>query len=558
MSTNQVINAFDLLGQGAEAPEAVRLAHGSAPALEIAWGEFRQSLWSSLRAALAWMPKRSLSNSFSGSLVEPGFPSRALIAAALWHLVFLVMPFPRLSVTPPKTHAFDNTELTWSGPIEDLPLLATHAGSPKPAPRGEPSKPQPALGADAFHPRQRIFTDPVRPNHPRQMLVDTAAPAVAAKFLPNLPNIVQLAAVAVPARPKLAISAQTLAQLHPRERQIAAVTAATLPDIGNAGPKPPSDLPLTASLNAPARPKIEINAGVMPRLAPRKQTGDLGPAPELATQAPPPGPEPTLVALSATPSPVAPVQPPEGNLAAKVALSPEGKRPGAPGGAPDAVPANGGTAGDRGSVGGISGGHGLSEISISGGNPAAKSGASGLGGPSHLNLDAPRPKFSRADLRAAAEDTRTGPPNFAALAPGAKPEQLFGHKRVYTLYVNMPNLNSASGSWVLNFSELRVDGAAPRNSTGEVAGPEPIRKVDPKYPPALIEARVQGEVVLYAVIRSDGSVDSIQVVRGLDDELDHNAVEAFAQWRFRPAEHDGAPVDLEAIVHIPFRSRSVQ
>src|SRR5579883_2608748 len=103
MSTNQVINAFDLLGQGAEAPEAVRLAHGSAPALEIAWGEFRQSLWSSLRAALAWMPKRSLSNSFSGSLVEPGFPSRALVAAALWHLVFLVMPSPRQKRTPSIT-----------------------------------------------------------------------------------------------------------------------------------------------------------------------------------------------------------------------------------------------------------------------------------------------------------------------------------------------------------------------------------------------------------------------------------------------------------------------
>jgi TonB family protein len=551
------IDAFDLLGQGAEASEPVRLARGSAPALEIAWGNFRQSFWSSFRASLAWMPGRSPSNFFSGSLVEPGFPRRALIAAALWHLVFLVMPFPRLSVAPPKTHAFDNTELTWSGPIEDLPLLAMRADSPKRAPRGEPSKPQPALGADAFHPRQRIFTDPVRPNHPRQMLVNTAAPALAPKFLPNLPNIVQFAAVAVPARPQLAISAQSLAQLHPRERQIAAVAAAPLPDIANAEPKP-SELPLAASLHTPARPKLEINAGVVPRVAPRKQTGDLGPAPDLAAQAPPSGPESTLVALSATPGPVAPVKPPEGNLAARLAISPEGKKPGIPGGAANAMPANGGTAGDRGSVGGSSGGPGNAESSISGGNPAAKSGMSGLGGPPKLNLDSRRPKFSRADLNAAAEDTRTGPPNFAALAPGAKPEQLLGGKRVYTLYVNMPNLNSASGSWVLNFSELRIAGAAPRNPSGEVASPEPIRKVDPKYPPALAEAHVQGEVVLYAVIRSDGSVDSIQVVRGLDDELDHNAVEAFAQWKFRPAERDGVPVSLEVIAHIPFHPRSAQ
>jgi TonB family protein len=155
------------------------------------------------------------------------------------------------------------------------------------------------------------------------------------------------------------------------------------------------------------------------------------------------------------------------------------------------------------------------------------------------------------------EDNRTGPPNFAALPPGAKPEQLFGHKHVYTLYVNMPNLNSASGSWVLNFSELHMSGAAPQDS-GDIGNPEPIRKVDPKYPPALIEGHVQGEVVLYAVIRHDGSVDSIQVVRGLDEELDRHAAEALAQWKFRPAERDGNPVDLEAIVHIPFHPRSSQ
>lgn len=560
MSANQVINAFDLLGQTAPPAASLpplRLARGSAPTLQISWGDFRQSLWSSVRASLAWVPKRSVPNFFRGSWVEPGFPSRAVIAAALWHLVFLVMPFPRVSVAPPKTHAFDNTELTWSGPIEDLPLLQMHSDAPKPAPRGEPEKPEPPSGAEAFHPRQRIFTDPVHPNHPRQMLVNPAAPALAPKFLPNLPNVVQFAASAAPVRPKLEISAQTLAQLHPKQRQAAAVSAAPLPDIASAEPKP-AELSIVSSPNMPARPKLEINAGVAPRVADRKQSGDVGPAPELAAQAPPSSPESTLIALSATPGPVAPVKPPEGNLAARVAISPEGKKPGVPGGTPGASPANGGSAVDRSSAGGVGGGKGPADISISGGNPAAKSGVSGLGGSPRLTLDSPRPKFSRSDTNASVDDARTGPPNFAALPPGAKPEQLFGRKRVYTLYVNMPNLNSATGSWVLNFSELRMPGALPQNSSGEVANPDPIRKVDPKYPPALIEGHVQGEVVLYAVIRRDGSVDSIQVVHGLDDELDHNSVEAFAQWKFRPAERDGVPVDLEAIVHIPFHARSSQ
>ena len=86
----------------------------------------------------------------------------------------------------------------------------------------------------------------------------------------------------------------------------------------------------------------------------------------------------------------------------------------------------------------------------------------------------------------------------------------------------------------------------------DLTGLAPIRKVDPKYPPDLIDQNVEGEVILYAVIRADGSVDSIQVVRSVDPVLDANAKSAFGQWKFRPAMKDGAPVALEAIVHVPF------
>ena len=147
---------------------------------------------------------------------------------------------------------------------------------------------------------------------------------------------------------------------------------------------------------------------------------------------------------------------------------------------------------------------------------------------------------------------RSGPPDFAVLAPGAKPEAIFAGKRVYTLLVNMPNLNSATGSWILNFSELRSSPDAPRILSSDLLSPSPLRKVDPKYPPSLIREHVEGEVVLYAVIRKDGTVDSIQLVKGIDEQLDHNAMEALGQWKFRPAEKAGTKVDLEAIVHIPF------
>jgi TonB family protein len=152
-------------------------------------------------------------------------------------------------------------------------------------------------------------------------------------------------------------------------------------------------------------------------------------------------------------------------------------------------------------------------------------------------------------------DVQTGPPNFASLAPGAKPEIIFARRRVYSMNVNMPNLNSATGSWILNFAEMRSSPTGPQTiSSDEIAEPAPLHKVDPKYPPTLMAEHVEGEVILYAVIRRDGSVDSIQVVRGIDPLLDGNAVRALAQWKFRPAERQGEPVNLEAIVHIPFRA----
>jgi len=118
--------------------------------------------------------------------------------------------------------------------------------------------------------------------------------------------------------------------------------------------------------------------------------------------------------------------------------------------------------------------------------------------------------------------------------------------------VNMPNLNSATGSWIIHFSELHLAGAVRR--TGELSAPAPVRKVDPKYPQNLVAAHVEGEVTLYAVIRRDGTVDSIQLVRGIDTQLDANSISAFSEWKFEPATKEGQPIDLEAIIHIPFHA----
>jgi TonB family protein len=567
-SFSHASNSLSIFNQAAEPEPAVApdsTPAGEGPQLAVRWGSFRQGLGSSVGALLSrpWVPRDFLNAEFfRDCLVQSRIPRAALVAAALWHVVFVLLPWAKLEATPHRNPALENFQLTWSGPINDLPPLnLPGVKAPKPTPRGDAQKPLAPEGADAFHPRQRIFTDPAVATHPRQTLINTAAPATPPKILPSLPNIVELQPAPAPAKPKMEISEQTLAQLHPRERRAAAVKAMPAPEVASTDGAPAA-ITLAPSPNAPARPALELNAGAAPRVAKQRVESADWPAPELARQNPANAGASTFIALSATPGPVAPVGPPPGNLSARVAISPEGKNAGVPGGQPaSAANTNGGAGGTVDSRGGAATGSSAASnataLSISGGNPSAKT-MSGLGGNPPLKLDtsAARGLSQKFDPRSRISDVpeRTGPPNFAALAPGAKPEQVFNSKKVYTLLVNMPNLNSATGSWVLNFSELHSLAVGPGAAAGELNGPAALRKSDPKYPPTLAREHVEGEVVLYAVIRADGSVDSVQLVRGIDEQLDANAMQALTQWKFRPASRQGTPVDLEAIVHIPFHA----
>jgi TonB family protein len=128
--------------------------------------------------------------------------------------------------------------------------------------------------------------------------------------------------------------------------------------------------------------------------------------------------------------------------------------------------------------------------------------------------------------------------------------QVFGDRRPYAMTLNMPNLNSTSGSWVIRFAELQ-----PEKQHGELLAPWPTEKSDPGYPLELIRTNVKGMVTLYAVIHSDGRVGDIRVLNSPDDRLDAYAARALARWKFQPAEKGGKPVAIEAVVVIPFRVR---
>jgi TonB family protein len=140
-------------------------------------------------------------------------------------------------------------------------------------------------------------------------------------------------------------------------------------------------------------------------------------------------------------------------------------------------------------------------------------------------------------------------PNSGAVKVSSAPDRRFDGRDVYMMAIQMPNLTSYSGSWLMWYSDrtAREVGLAP------VAPPVAHRKVDPKYIAAAAADHIEGKVQLACVIGKDGRVSTVELVRGLDDRLNQSAEEALAKWEFNPATRHGEPVEVEVLVEIPFR-----
>jgi TonB family protein len=244
-----------------------------------------------------------------------------------------------------------------------------------------------------------------------------------------------------------------------------------------------------------------------------------------------------LIALGIHPvAPTGPVAAPEGNRRGTFAATPQG-RPGASG-TPDLA--------------------------------GSKSDAKGGGFKTRTNGSLPAGLYVGA-ADAGADDAREmaslSSSSSSGATPGARPgarvaspvsddkitevdRKVFGGKRVYGRTMNMPNLNSSTGSWVMKFAEL--DGG---RKDGQLLEPVAMEKSDPGYPLELIRTNVHGVVKLYAVIGADGEVSGIRVLNSPDERLDSYATKALASWKFLPAERAGKPVAVETVVEIPFRVR---
>jgi TonB family protein len=561
-----------------EAPEssAPRLRP---PTLLVEWPAGHRVFLENLRDLLLFRgspkPRGTVAEFWPDVFVHRPVAWRSMASSALYH-VFGIVVIYGMTVTwaqrapLPTRSPFDNSKITYYSVSEYLPEIDTGKVA---APAVKPRKGEPKYA------KQRIISLPKAPDNFRQTIAtpshiklpsDVALPNLVA-WTPIPSAIPEAALMQTPSQLKLpAMTPEVVAPPPEIEGARSKIRLANFPE--------PSVIEPPVSTSAAARPLGAMNVA---RLDPTVAAPALPVAAQRAVMAKPADgassqnaavqPPPNvagigngqraagqLIALGLDPVAVnGPIAVPNGSRQGQFAATPEGN-PNASG-TPEIK--GGGTNGGgngRGANGGGGSGTALGPPGISVG-PAPLQPTSGVvaqGDPLDAlrsNAKAPTTTVARLERPRMADIGHASRLSPATLnAPGKIEEKVFGAKRYYSMTLNMPNLASAGGSWIIRFAELNES-----TVKGDVTAPQAMVKVDPAYPAELMRDRVEGTVTLYAVIRKDGTVGEVKVLRGVEERLDENARIALSRWKFHPATKNGSAVDLETVVQIPFVVRKM-
>lgn len=103
-----------------------------------------------------------------------------------------------------------------------------------------------------------------------------------------------------------------------------------------------------------------------------------------------------------------------------------------------------------------------------------------------------------------------------------------------------------------------VTDAGPANlprAEDTITEPVRVRTVNPTYPPLALAAQIEGDVVLQAVVDSEGRVTEVDVMRPVHPLLDDAARSAVLQYGYRPGLRNGVPDTFRVQVIVSFRLR---
>ncbi len=164
------------------------------------------------------------------------------------------------------------------------------------------------------------------------------------------------------------------------------------------------------------------------------------------------------------------------------------------------------------------------------------------------HVDAPRKIVLYADrLRSLPVSTLSLPLRASTRTIPARIEAKFQGRDVYSMVIPIENIAGYTDDWIIWFAERdQKPGGAP-----SVRAPVPLRKfesVEPVPPGARTQIRVQ----IQAVINKEGKFDRITLLRDLSSALESAVLRDVKSWEFTPATRDGVPVDIDAVLEIPF------
>ena len=79
-----------------------------------------------------------------------------------------------------------------------------------------------------------------------------------------------------------------------------------------------------------------------------------------------------------------------------------------------------------------------------------------------------------------------------------------------------------------------------------------LKKVQPKYPAAALQMRIEGPVRLLATITKDGGISAVKILHG-DPQLARAAADAVKQWKYKPYSLNGEPVEIQTEITVDFK-----
>ncbi len=86
---------------------------------------------------------------------------------------------------------------------------------------------------------------------------------------------------------------------------------------------------------------------------------------------------------------------------------------------------------------------------------------------------------------------------------------------------------------------------------GQVTAASLVTQTRPVYPALARQARIQGSVILHAIIDKDGKVAQLEVISG-HPLLVQSALDAVKQWRYKPTMLNGDPVEVDTTITVTF------